>query len=152
MDHIGQQLEKFLGGWLRSVSNTVTHAFTQKLEGHGVTVAEWAVLRVMYECESTMSPSEAAQRTGLTRGAVTKLIDKAIEEGLVIRSESKADRRYQEIKLTRKGKALVPKLTAIAVENDDQHFSCLTVSQRSTLVRLLKKVAEANQITGVPIK
>jgi len=137
---------------LRSVSNTVTHAFTQKLAAHGTTVAEWTVLRSIYECESKMSPSEIARWTGLTRGAVTKLVDKAIEKDLVLRNESKSDRRYQELKLTRKAKALVPKLTEIASQNDEQFFSCLSTTQRNTLARLLKKVAAENQITGVPIK
>ena len=38
-------LEDHAGYWLRFVSNHVSHAFMQKVEAKGVTVAEWARLR-----------------------------------------------------------------------------------------------------------
>ncbi len=144
------EYKKFIGGWLRSVSNQVSHAFTRKLERSGVTVAEWVVLRMMHECGPTVSPSEVAQRTGLTRGAVSKLVDRATKKNLVVRAESRTDRRYQEIKLTPKATRLVPKLTQLAQENDDEFFSCLTSAERKTLVRLLEKVAQDNQVAEIP--
>jgi hypothetical protein len=42
------QLEAHLGYWLRAVSNHVSHAFKMKVETHGVTVAEWVVLRARW--------------------------------------------------------------------------------------------------------
>ena len=144
------EYKKFIGGWLRTVSNKVSHSFTRRLERSGVTVAEWVVLRMMHECGPSVSPSEVAQRTGLTRGAVSKLVDRATKKNLVVRAASKTDRRYQEIKLTPKANRLVPKLTKLAQENDDEFFSCLTSAERRTLIRLLKKVAEANQVPEIP--
>ena len=148
--HKDVEYKKFVGGWLRSVSNKVAHSFALKLDQYGVTVAEWVVLRMMYESGATVSPSEVARRTGLTRGAVSKLVERVIHKGLVFRAESKTDRRYQEIKLTPKAKRLVPKLTKLAAENDDEFFSCLTLSERTTLVRLLEKVAMDNEVTEIP--
>lgn len=142
--------KKFIGGWLRTVSNKVSYAFTRKLERSGVTVAEWVVLRMMHECGKTISPSEVAKRTGLTRGAVSKLVERVTKKNLVVRTESKTDRRYQEIKLTAKANRLVPKLTRLAQENDEAFFSCLTPSEKKTLVRLLKKVAMENQVPEIP--
>ncbi len=142
--------KKFIGGWLRTVSNKVSHSFSMKLETSGVTVAEWVVLRMLYECGPSISPSEIARLTGLTRGAVSKLVDRATGKGFVIRTESKNDRRYQDIKLTAAAKKVVPKLTKLAQQNDDEFFSCLSPSERKTLVRLLKKVAEGSQVPEVP--
>ena len=149
MSHDGEY-KKFIGGWLRTVSNKVSHSFTRKLERSGVTVAEWVVLRMMHECGPTVSPSEVARRTGLTRGAVSKLVERATKKALVVRAESKTDRRYQEIRLTAKASRLVPKLTKLAEENDDEFFSCLTPGERKTLVRLLKKVAMDHQVPEIP--
>ena len=146
----GREYKKFIGGWLRTVSNKVSNSFTRKLESSGVTVAEWVVLRMMHECGPTVSPSEVAQRTGLTRGAVSKLVERVTKKDLVVRTESKTDRRYQEIKLTPKANRLVPKLTKLAQENDAEFFSCLTPSEQKTLVRLLKKVATENQVPEIP--
>ena len=146
----GGAYKKFIGGWLRSVSNKASHSFTRKLERSGVTVAEWVILRMMHECGPTVSPSQIAQKTGLTRGAVSKLVERVTKKDLVTRVVSNTDRRYQEIKLTPKAKRLVPKLTKLAQENDEEFFSCLTPSEQKTLVRLLKKVAKENQVHEIP--
>ena len=73
------ELGDHLGYWLRFVSNHVSHAFAQKLAGQGVTVAEWALMRVLYE-SGAAAPSTLATTMGLTRGAVTKLADRLVTE------------------------------------------------------------------------
>jgi MarR family transcriptional regulator, transcriptional regulator for hemolysin len=78
---------------MRLVSNNVSHASARKLDASGVTVAEWVVLREMYAGDDTTSPSAVAELTGLTRGAVSKLISRLFEKGLVSRKESAGDRR-----------------------------------------------------------
>lgn len=143
-------LTDHIGYWMRTVSNNVSYSFARKLEASGVTVAEWAILRQMYSGDDTTSPSAVADLTGLTRGAVSKLITRLLEKGLVSRRESSSDRRYQDIELTTKGASLVPKLATLADENDREFFSCITKTERSQLKALLKKLADHLQIKTVP--
>src|ERR1700734_3383170 len=96
------------GFWLRFVSNHVSHAFAQKLVGSGVSVAEWVVLREMFDTSIT-SPSVLAAATGLTRGAISKLIDRLVQKDLVSRAEATEDRRFQDVRLTSAGRTLVPR-------------------------------------------
>lgn len=146
------ELTAHIGYWMRLISNNVSHAFARKLNANGVTVAEWVVLREMYGGDDSTSPGKIAELTGLTRGAVSKLITRLLDKGLVHRQESVEDRRYQDIKLTAKGGALVPKLAASADQNDEEYFHCLTSQERSRLLALLKKLATHHQIKTVPIK
>jgi DNA-binding transcriptional ArsR family regulator len=88
-------LKAHIGYWMRLVSNQVSQAFARKLGKSGVTVAEWVVLREMSEGSATTSPSSVAKLTGLTRGAVSKLIERLLKKGFVTRRESSRDRRYQ---------------------------------------------------------
>ena len=69
-------LEDHVGYWLRFVSNHVSHAFAQKVEAHGVTVAEWVVLRRLLDLGDA-APSALADGLGMTRGAISKLVDRA---------------------------------------------------------------------------
>src|SRR3984885_11018294 len=92
-------LRSHTGFWLRFVSNHVSHSFAQKLVGSGVTVAEWVVLREMFDT-STTSPSALAAATGLTRGAISKLIERLVQKDLVSRAEAPGDRRFQDVGLT----------------------------------------------------
>ena len=146
------QLTSHIGFWMRRVSNHVSHAFARKLDAAGVTVAEWVVLREMYGGDDTTSPSVVATLTGLSRGAVSKLITRLLAKGLVTRTESGGDRRYQDIRLTPAALALVPSLAKLADRNDDEVFGVLSASERRTLRELLKKTAARHNLTQMPVE
>ena len=143
-------LRSHTGFWLRFVSNHVSHTFARKLVGSGVTVAEWVVLWEMFETSAT-SPSAVATATGLTRGAVSKLIERLVQKDLVSRAEAADDRRFQDVRLTPAGRTMVPKLAALADQNDHEFFSQLPVGERERLVATLKKLVAANKLKQIPI-
>lgn len=143
-------LKSHIGFWLRFVSNYVSHAFARKLESTGVTVAEWVILREMFG-QPPMPPSRLAEMTGLTRGAVSKLVDRLFEKELVTREESAGDRRFQDLALTLAGKRLVPQLAALADENDKEFFSVLPGNEKGALLATLKKLVQANHLSKIPI-
>lgn len=146
------KLTDHVGYWMRLVSNSVSYSFARKLDASGVTVAEWVVLREMYSKVETTSPSEIAEITNLSRGAISKLVTRLLDKKLVSRKESAGDRRYQDIELTDQGRALVPKLVKLADQNDEAFFSCLSAHDRKELKSLLQKVAAHHQIKAVPIE
>ncbi len=143
------QLKSHIGFWLRFVSNHVSHAFTRKLEQSGVSVAEWVVMREMYG-ESLTSPSIVAAHIGMTRGAITKLIDRLLAKGYVTRQEGRGDRRYQEIGLTSAGRRLVPTLAALADQNDREFFHPLSRKERETVLSILKKLVRVHGFEKLP--
>lgn len=145
-------LKKHIGFWMRRVSNAVSHSFARKLEASGVTVAEWVVLREMLECDGVIAPSVVAEMTGLSRGAVSKLVERLREKGLVTRKEAVTDRRFQEIELTDAARKLLPHLAELADENDEEFFSVLSAQERKTLLTLLVKVAELKALTAMPVE
>lgn len=148
--HEVSHLTSHIGFWMRMVSNNVSYSFARKLEAKSVTVAEWVILREMYGGDGSTSPSAIAEVSGLTRGAVSKLVTRLLEKGLVHRRESSEDRRFQEIELTKTGQALVPKLAELADENDDEFFSGLSRNEKNRLTALLKKLAGIHQLKTVP--
>src|SRR5271168_2720623 len=114
-------LDAHVGFWLRFVSNHVSHAFKLKVEAHGVTVAEWVVLRALFDADH-VNPSEIADQLGMTRGAISKLVDRVVAKRLVKCTVGKGDRRFQTLVLTASGRKLVPILAALADENDAEFF------------------------------
>lgn len=135
---------------MRRISNHVSHSFALKLNASGVTVAEWVVLREMYRTNETTSPSVIAGVTGLSRGAISKLVSRLLEKGYVNREEASEDRRFQDIRLTAKAKELVPKLARLADQNDDESFSGLSATERKRLKELLIKLVEFHQLKILP--
>ncbi len=104
------KLESHLGYWLRYVSNQVSHAFALKVQEKGVTVAEWVVLRELYDDDA--QPSVLSERLGMTRGAISKLADRLLAKKLITRQAMEGDGRSQMLGLTGRGRALVPELAA----------------------------------------
>ena len=144
-------LEAHLGYWLRFVSNQVSHSFSLKLAGHNVTVAEWVVLRELYECD-TMVPSVLAEKIGMTRGAISKLADRLLAKALVTRTTSDEDRRYQALALTAKGRALVPKLAALADQNDANFFGHLKAAERDSIKAVMREIVDRHGLKSVPVE
>jgi DNA-binding MarR family transcriptional regulator len=143
-------LEDHLGYWLRKASNHASHAFRWKLEDRGATVAEWVVLRSLWD-EGEVAPSQIAERLSLTRGAVSKLVDRLVAKKLVVCRVDRDDRRFQTLALTPAGRKLVPTLAGLADRNDQEFFGVLSDEQRSTLAALLKELVRSCGATNIPI-
>jgi DNA-binding MarR family transcriptional regulator len=143
-------LEDHTGYWLRFVSNHVSHAFALKVEAQGVTVAEWVLLRQMFGAGAA-NPSQLAEAVGITRGAVSKLVERLCRKKLAERSVSDGDRRYQTVELTAAGKRLVPALAQLADENDREFFGHLKPEERTKLVNLLQDIVRRHGWKDLPV-
>jgi DNA-binding MarR family transcriptional regulator len=143
-------LEDHLGYWLRYVSNHVSHAFAQRVQKKGVTVAEWALMREMLGM-GPANPSQLAERLGMTRGAISKLIDRLTHKNLCARSSAGDDRRYQTVDLTAAGKRLVPSLARLADDNDREFFGHLNRQQKTDLAATLKEIVRRHGWKDIPI-
>lgn len=142
-------LRMHVGFWLRFVSNHVSQAFARKLLLSGVTVAEWVVMREMFDDEKA-SPGILAERIGMTRGGVSKLVDRLVGKGLVSRRECANDRRFQFVALTAAGRRVVPQLAVLADENDKEFFHPLSARERSALMGMMKKLVQAHDLQTIP--
>jgi DNA-binding MarR family transcriptional regulator len=143
-------LTDHLGYWLRYVSNHVSQAFARKAETHGVTVAEWVLLRQLLD-EKALAPSRLAERMGMTKGAVTKLADRLIAKSLLVRTADPEDGRAQTLALTAKGRRLVPELSALADANDSEFFASLPPKDRAALLRILRGLVETHGLKSLPV-
>lgn len=143
-------LEAHLGYWLRAVSNQVSSSFSAKVTSEGVTVAEWVVLRELFDMEPA-APSRVAGRLGMTRGAISKLAERLLAKALISRAGDASDARRQVLALTAEGRALVPRLAAIADENDAAFFGHLEAGERAILERIMRGIANRSGIRAAPV-
>jgi DNA-binding MarR family transcriptional regulator len=148
--HTPSPLSAHLGYWLRYVSNHVSQAFARRLAAHDVSVAEWVLLRELFDHPSR-APSELADTMGMTRGAITKLVDRLLARGFVTREADPADGRAQRLALTPAGRALVPQLAALADANDEAFFGHLDPAVRAQLAQVLEGIVAAHPLTRPPL-
>jgi DNA-binding MarR family transcriptional regulator len=144
-------LESHLGYWLRRVSNSVSAAFARSLQARQTSVAEWVLLRQLYE-RGESAPGELAEALMMTRGAISKIVDKLEAKGWIASRVKPDDNRVQLLTLTRRGRNVLPELWEIADRNDEAFFGCLDASERTTLRQLLGKLAKCHAIREVPVE
>ena len=91
-------LRDHLGYWLRRLSDEVHLSFERKLAAHGITVAQWNVLVTLYRGEG-QAVAEVARFIETDAAAVSRLVDRLGEKGLVARSPDPASRRLGKFQL-----------------------------------------------------
>lgn len=143
------KLETHLGYWLRRVSNAVSGSFSRALSEKQTSVAEWVLLRELHDRGQT-SPGELANSLGLTRGAVSKIVNKLDAKGWIQTDSMEGDSRFRLLSLTRAGRRSLPVLAEIADQNDARYFDCLSAREKSVLREVLIKLADHNHIYDVP--
>lgn len=146
-------LEAHVGFWLRFVSNHVSGRFKGEVEAAGVTVSEWVALSTLHGSREPLGPTtrELIDALGMTKGAISKVVNKLEEKGLAVRQTDRDDARAQRVVLTASGRRLVPRIAKIADENDAMFFGALTERERSALVQTLRRLVKAHGLSQVPV-
>ena len=135
-------LEGHAGYWLRCLSNFVSETFAGKVERAGVSVAQWVVLRTLYDA-SDVTLNEAAEKVGVDKSSLSRMIERLVQKGLVTREEG-GDRRSVSLSLSAEGRGLVPRLAALADENDAAFFGVLSAAERKALLGMIHKLLDVN--------
>ncbi len=143
-------LDAHLGYLLRRVSNQVSGEFARSLKARSISVAEWVVLSRIAS-DRGITSGELTGGSNLTRGAISKIVEKLESKGLVSRASIEGDARVKKLFITGKGVDILPQLVKIADDNDRRFFDGLTDGEQQVLRRLLHKLSEANRISEIPI-
>ncbi|MCX8500610.1 MAG: MarR family transcriptional regulator [Alphaproteobacteria bacterium] len=131
---------------------TVTNAFAAKLNHSGLTDSSWRVLATLSEIDGIIV-THLAEVTMLKQPTLTKLLDRMVKLGYVVRKGNDKDRRKIEIHLTSKGRAIstellklsqtfeqemMPREEVLALKEQLQNVIDLRWSSRDMLTRRLK--------------
>ncbi len=135
-------LEEHLGYWLRCLSNFVSQSFADRLEKRGVSVAQWVVLRTLYDYDG-VTLNEAARQVGVDKSTLSRMVERLVQKEWVNRAEGR-DRRSLGLTLTTAGRKMVRQSAKLADENDDAFFHSLSIRQREEFLSTIKQLLTAN--------
>ncbi len=127
---------------LKTGSDLLT-GFEKMLGRYGLSQARFLILIVMNRTPDELtSPSVLAQKIGVTRATMTRLIDGLEKDGLIKRYPHESDRRKQQLKLTARGRGLLETLLPDYWSRLYGLMGGLDAAEQATLITLLKKVAK----------
>ncbi|MCB5188901.1 MarR family transcriptional regulator [Methylobacillus caricis] len=119
---------------LRAASD-ISDALDKMLAQHGLLQGRWWVLVLLLrEDNLTSSPSELAEKAGVTKATMTGFIDGLENEGLVSRLTDRKDRRKLKIKLTAAGLQKLDQVMPDYYTKVAALLSILSQEQRTALV------------------
>ena len=70
---------------------------------------------------------------------------------MIVRRANGADRQFQSLALTRQGRAITPKLAALADKNDAEFFADLDIEAREQIMGAMKDIARRKGLRGAPV-
>jgi len=118
-------------------------AFGQISEAHargtGLTNAQFDIVATLGNTEG-MSCKELGEKTLITKGTLTGVLDRLQAKGLITRSLDPNDRRSMIVRLTRKGEAEFQRIFAPHIRFCKQPFSDYKEEDFAELERVLEKL------------
>jgi DNA-binding MarR family transcriptional regulator len=85
-----------------------------------------------------LTPGDLAASTMVSSGAVTKRVDRCVEQGLVTRRVSDRDARGRVVALTGKGRDVIDRAFAAHMANEHRLVASLNEMERGRLAHLLE--------------
>jgi DNA-binding MarR family transcriptional regulator len=133
-----------LAYWIQFVGNHVTSCLSKELAEHDIAVNEWVVLSALHGDPDL--PHHVLNRLlGTTRTATWKIVRRLEDRGFIHRRLRQGRARQQGLSLTALGEELVPKLAALADDNDFILFLHLPPGVHKALIGTLQAVATRHQ-------
>jgi len=104
-----------------------------------VTMRQLKLLRLLGHVED-VTMKDLAKMAGITMPTATGLVDRMVDNGLVVRADDPDDRRVVRIKLTRKAKGLRDRWRRMRGEKLDRVMSQLTAKDRQRFVEAFETI------------
>lgn len=161
LDHVGRIMEQWhrerpdldvspqgLVGRLHRLAVRLTEELTRVYAEHGLGEGEFDVLATLRRAGAPyeLTPSELAATTMVTSGAVTKRVDRCVEQGWATRRVSDRDGRGRVVRLTAAGRALIDRAFEAHMANEHRLVGVLPERDRARLAHLLEAWSRALEV------
>jgi DNA-binding MarR family transcriptional regulator len=130
-----------IGYLLRDTSRRILGAMTKELEGHGLSLPQYFVMRELYQ-EEGLTQRELSSRVGVLEPTIVATLDGLEKLGFVARVRSTTDRRKVGVMLTEAGEALRDTLLGYAASVLDRAVVGVSVADIATVRAALQRIKE----------
>ena len=136
---VGEGFDEYLFYLFTQIYNRRNRDFAPELELTGLTIAEWRALSVINRLEGCLM-SELAEFTTVDRTTLTRTVDHLVNQGVVVRNVSAADRRQVMVTLTVKGQEIFQQAVEALREHNGRALHGLSEDDLRNLRALLQRV------------
>ena len=106
----------------------------------------WVLILLMREDDLTSTPSELAEKAGVSRATMSGLINGLLRDGLVARQEDSKDRRSYSIMLTAAGQDKLDEVMPDYYQRVKKMMNTIPEQQREDLLKQLILLKEQSKV------
>jgi DNA-binding MarR family transcriptional regulator len=130
-------LDGHLGYFIRRLQVWVFQDFIRTLAPIAIRPAQYSVL-VVIAANPGLSQSDLADRLGIERARLVRLLDKLERRGLTQRLNSRTDRRSHALRLTPAGRKTLQRAKALAALHEARLVERLGADERRSMIDVLR--------------
>lgn len=130
---------------VKRLTQVLADAFEQRLRRHGLTLAQWGLLRRLW-AQDGRSQVELQTLLQVEAASVTGLVQRLERLGLVYRQADALDKRVRRVYLTDEGRARAPLVRLLAEEVNAQALRDFTPEEQGMFRQML--VRAIGNVTG----
>ena len=131
-------LSEHLGYFIRRLQVWVFQDFIRTLAPVDIRPAQYSVL-VVIAANPGLSQSDLADRLGIERARLVRVLDKLEKRGLARRLASPSDRRSHALRLTPAGQKTLKRAAMLAAMHEAKLIERLGPEQRKSMLTLLRR-------------
>lgn len=135
-------LEENTGFLVVRTARAMKNALDARLAVIGLSASQHAIISTLSHSDG-LSLTEIGQQVFLEKPAITGLVDRLENDGLVSRQRSSADRRVINLYLTPKGHDILVDMNRIALEVDRQLVQVLSEEELAIFISLTTRIWSA---------
>jgi len=144
----GPFIDDYLAYLLARASHLISAEFHVVVRRARLPVLQWRVMAVLADGQST-SIGEVAAIVLTPQSTLTRVAERMVRGGLLLRAPDAADRRITRIRLTAAGLALARKLVQQAGEHEAAVLATVSAADAATLKRILRCLVERRRAPPV---
>ena len=133
-------LEGHLGYFVRRLQVWIFQDFVRTLANFDIRPAQYSVL-VVIDANPGLSQADLAERLGIERARLVRLLDGLEQRGFIRRQQSPSDRRSHALYLTREGQRDLKRIKALAAKHEARLAERLGPEKRAALLAALRDFA-----------
>jgi DNA-binding MarR family transcriptional regulator len=131
-------LSEHLGYFIRRLQVWVFQDFIRTLAPIDIRPAQYSVL-VVIAANPGLSQSDLADRLGIERARLVRVLDKLEKRRLTKRLASRTDRRSHALRLTREGQKILKRAMMLAALHEAKLIEKLGLEERKSMMNILKQ-------------
>jgi DNA-binding MarR family transcriptional regulator len=154
MDALNMSAERFaavLREWAEVFMRRSMRDFVQLSKHSGLSISQMGALFRLYH-GGFCGVSDLGDHLGVTNAAASQMVQRMVQQELLVRAEDPEDRRVKNISLTVKGRELVEESIEARRRWIERLTDTLTVGEQEAIIRALNSLtASARQLESIEL-